>query len=385
MKQRNLSFFIIFNLFSHIYLTHPTQAIETIAREAIMIDMDTGASLFEKNADQMMPPASMSKLMTLYLLLQELKEGNLNLDDKFLVSERAWRLGGAKSGSSTMFLEPQELVTIRDLIRGIIIQSGNDACIVVAENLAETETLFAEAMNAKAIELGMFKSVFKNSTGWPHPEHKMSPRDLTILAKRIITDFPDYYFIFKEKEFTYNGIKQFNRNPLLYNKLGVDGLKTGYTSDAGYGLVASAKRGKRRIIIVVNGLKSKKTRKKEPERLLDWAFQKFNNYILFNAGETVDKAKVWLGKSSEVPLIIQKELKLTIKRNLRSKMKVILSLNSPIEAPIKKGDIIAKLKVVIPKQEQISIDLASGRTIERLGFMGRMHAIFTHLIWGHSG
>lgn len=360
-------------------------ALETTAREAILIDIETGETLLEKNADNLMPPASMSKLMTLYILFQRLRDGSLKLDDTFTVSERAWRVGGAKSGSSTMFLVPKKKVAVEDLIRGIIVQSGNDACIVVAEGLAGSEEAFAEEMTAQAKEMGMTNSTFKNSTGWPDPEHLMTPRDLAILAKRIILDFPEYYHYFKENEFTYNGIKQHNRNPLIYKNIGADGLKTGYTEESGYGLTASVKRGDRRLILVVNGLASKKARAIEPERLLVWGLREFNNYALFKAGEQVDTASVWLGESKTVPLLITRDVKITLPRKSRKKMKVSVSFSGPIPAPISKGAEIAKLTITAPGREAMEIPLIAGSDVEQLGLIGRLGAAFESIVWGNSG
>jgi len=350
-----------------------------------MIDYDTGAVLFEKNADQPMPPASMSKLMTLYLLFERVRDGALSLDDTFRVSENAWRKGGAKSGSSTMFLLPNKRVRIEDLIRGIIVQSGNDACIVVAEGISGTEEAFAEEMTARGREMGLKNSLFKNSTGWPDPEHRMSARDLTILAKRLIHDFPDLYGYFNEVKFTYAGIKQNNRNPLLYKDMGADGLKTGHTEEAGYGLTASAMRGGRRLILVVNGLPSKKARSQEPERLLEWGLREFGNFALFSAGETVDTADVWLGKKPTIPLVIEKKLLITLSRKARRNMKVRVVYGGPIPAPIERGTEVAMLVVTAPNRDPLEIPLVAGESVARLGLIGRLGAALSAIIWGRSG
>ncbi|MBT7511641.1 MAG: D-alanyl-D-alanine carboxypeptidase, partial [Rhodospirillaceae bacterium] len=224
------------------------QAIETIAKSAIIIEVATGETLMAKDADAPMAPASMSKLMTLYMLFERLKDGSLSLDDTFRVSDNAWRKGGAKSGSSTMFLSPRKRVKVEDLIRGIIVQSGNDACIVVAEGLSGSEAGFAVEMTERAREIGLASSTFRNATGWPDPEHRMTPRDLATLGQRLIEKFPEYYRFFKETEFTYGGIRQMNRNPLLYKEMGADGLKTGHTQESGFGLTASAIRNGRRLV-----------------------------------------------------------------------------------------------------------------------------------------
>lgn len=362
----------------------PAQALDTIAREAYMVDFDTGAVLYDKGGYVSMPPASMSKLMTVYMVMERLKDGRLKLDDKLRVSENAWRKGGAKSGSSTMFLEPGSLVRVEDLLRGIIIQSGNDACIVVAEALAGKESTFAEEMTAKARELGMENSTFANATGWPHPNHRMTPKDLTILARRTILDFPEFYHYYGEKSFTYNGIRQTNRNPLLYKNMGADGLKTGHTTEAGYGLTASAKRGNRRLLLVVNGLPSIKARASEPERLLEWGFREFNNYALFKGGETVAEADVWLGSKPRVPLVIQDKVFLTMPKNARKDMKVTVSYQGPISAPISKGAKVADLIITAKDQEPVIFPLVAGEEVERLGLVGRLIAAFKYIVFGSS-
>ncbi|MEK7245608.1 MAG: D-alanyl-D-alanine carboxypeptidase family protein, partial [Pseudomonadota bacterium] len=234
----------------------PARASETIAREAILVDFDTGQVLFEKDADKRVPPASMSKIMTAYLVYRRLAENRLALEDTLSVSENAWRKGGAKSGGSTMFLSPGERVKVVDLLRGVVVQSGNDASIVLAEGLASSERAFAEEMTALGRSLGLKDSNFTNTTGWPDPDHHMTTRDLALLSIRLIRDFPEHYKVYAERSFIYNGITQGNRNPLLYKDLGVDGIKTGHTQETGYSLTVSAKRADRRLILVVTGLKS---------------------------------------------------------------------------------------------------------------------------------
>ena len=363
----------------------PAKAIETQAKSAILVDMVTGETLLDKDADAPMPPASMSKLMTLYMLFDRLKSGSLSLEDKFRVSDNAWRKGGAKSGGSTMFLNPRKRVSVEDLIRGIIVQSGNDACIVVAEALSGSENAFAMEMNDKARELGLTGSTFRNATGWPHPEHRMTPRDLSVLARRLIADFPDYYHYFNELEFTYNGIRQMNRNPLLYKEMNADGLKTGHTQESGYGLVASAKRRDQRLILVVNGLSSKRARSAEPERLLEWAFRTFSNYALFKAGETVEEAEVWLGETARVPLVIGRDVHLTLPRKDRRKMKVTVKYQGPIPAPVKAGQEVASLMISTPTRSTIEIPLTAGADVAQLGALGRLWAALQTILWGEAG
>jgi D-alanyl-D-alanine carboxypeptidase (penicillin-binding protein 5/6) len=358
----------------------PAAAIETPARQAILLDMGTGAVLFEKNADEPMPPASMSKLMTVYLLLERLRDGRLKMDDTLPVSEKAWREGGSASGGSTMFLEPGTSVKVEDLIQGIIVQSGNDASIVVAEGLANDEAAFAKEMTKRGRELGLRNTVFRNATGWPDPEHLTTARDLALLAQRTIEDFPQYYHYYSEKEFTYNGIRQANRNPLLYKDLGADGLKTGHTEASGYGLTASARKRDRRLILVINGLNDVRDRTRESERLISWGFRDFDNYALFKAGEQVSTAEVWLGKAENVALVVDRDLTVTLPNAARSEMKVSVAYDGPIPAPITEGDRLAVLKISAPGVETVEVPLVAGNSVEKLGFFGRLFAAVKHLV-----
>jgi len=363
----------------------PAKAVETLAKQVVLMDAQTGAILFEKNADAPMAPASMSKLMTVFMIFERLRDGRLSLDDTFRISENAWRKGGAKSGSSTMFLEPGKRARIEDLIRGIIVQSGNDACIVIAEGISGSEEAFAEEMTVRAQQLGLSNSTFKNATGWPHPEHRMSPKDLATLAKLTIEQFPEYYHYYSERSFVYNGIKQNNRNPLITKDMGADGLKTGHTQESGYGLTGSATRGDRRLVLVVNGLQSKKERAREPERLLEWGFREFGNYDLLSAGEVIEEAQVWLGTEPTVPLIIENGLHLTLHKKARREMKVTVNYPSPIPAPFKKGDRLATLTVSAPGEQTVEVPLLAAADVERLGLVGRLIAAFKHILWGSSG
>lgn len=350
----------------------PAHAFETQAREALLVDMSTGTTLFEKNADQLMPPASMSKMMTTYMVFDRLKKGELKLDDTFTVSANAWEKGGAASGGSTMFLNPGEEVKLEDLIRGIIVQSGNDACIVVAEGLAGSEQAFAAEMTEKGKEIGLLDSTFRNATGLPHPDHMTTARDLATLARRTIEDSPEYYPYYAEKEFTHNGIRQGNRNPLLYKDINADGLKTGHTNEAGYGLTASATEGDRRLILVLGGLPTMKSRFEESERIMSWGFREFDTYTLFEPGEQVAEAEVWLGNEKTVPLVIPEGLKATLSREGRKDMKVAVSYDGPIRAPITQGDSIATLTVTVPDISPIEVPLAAGAGVEEMGFMGKL-------------
>jgi D-alanyl-D-alanine carboxypeptidase (penicillin-binding protein 5/6) len=324
-----------------------------------------------------MPPASMSKIMTTYLVFERLKDGRLSLDDELLVSEKAWRMGGSK-----MFVEVGNRVRVEDLLRGVIVQSGNDACIVLAEAIGGTEEGFAEMMTNKARDLGMTTSTFANATGWPDPNHRMTARELALLAQHVITDFPEYYHYYAETEFTWNDIRQSNRNPLLYMSVGADGLKTGHTEEAGYGLTASAERNGRRVVLVVNGLESQKARSEESARLVDWAFREFENYALFQPGEVVEQGEVWLGDKATVPLVIPDGLKITLARRARADMKVTVSYDTVIPAPIEQGQEVARLTVSAPDTDPVVAPLVAGESVERLGVFGRVTAALKYLIFG---
>ena len=315
--------------------------------------------------------------MTAYMAFEAIKAGRVKMDDMLPVSEKAWRMQGSK-----MFVHVGDRVKIEDLLKGIIVQSGNDACIVVAEGLAGSEEAFAEKATKRARELGLSNSTFRNASGWPAEGHLMTARDLSTLAKRIIIDFPEFYPFYSIRNFTYNGITQGNRNPLLYKDIGADGLKTGHTEIAGYGLTASAKRDGRRLVLVVNGLGSIKQRGEETERLLDWGFREFSNYLLFDAGQTVGDAETWLGSSETVPLVAGKRLLATLPRTARDGMVVKVVYNGPIAAPINRGDEIAKLLVDVPGQPTQELPLLAGTDVEKLGFFGKIGAAVKYLLTG---
>jgi len=357
--------------------------LDIAAREYILVDFHTGAVLDAKRPDERMPPSSMSKLMTAYMVFDALKSGRISLDDEMSVSENAWRIGGAASGGSTMFLNPNDKVKVVDLLRGMIIQSGNDACIVLAENLAGSEEAFAEQMNAKAKEIGLTNSNFMNATGLPHPDHYMTVRDLTVLARRIITDFPEYYAIYSETNFTYNGITQGNRNPLLYRVgSGADGLKTGHTEAAGYGLTASAIRNSRRLILAANGMASIKARDEETAKLMDWGFREFSNRNLFAAGDKVTDAEVWLGDKATVPLIVKNDLIVTLPRAQAQNITVKAVYDGPLPAPIAKDAEVGRLVVEAKGMDPIMVPLAAGEAAGRLGLLGRIKAAATYIFLG---
>jgi len=282
---------------------------------------------------------------------------------------------------SKMFVQVGSQVKVEDLIRGVIVQSGNDACIVLAEGIAGSEEQFAELMNQKGKEIGLTHSVFKNSTGWPDPDHKMSARDIATLARRIIKDFPEYYHYDSEKTFKYNGIEQGNRNPLV-QKGTADGLKTGHTEAVGYGLVASGERNGRRVIVVLNGLPTMRERAEEGERLLDWAFTNFEDVTLFTAGDVVERVPVWLGSSPTVPLVGGRDLVVTMPRNWRKTARISVSYDSPVRAPVAKGDTLGKLVVSGDGVPAMDVPLLAGDDVPKLSLPGRAIAVLSHFVTG---
>ncbi len=357
-------------------------AIETQARNAILMDYDTGQYLYVKDHEKMVPPASMSKLMTVNMIFEKLKDGSLSLDDTFTVSERAWKLGGAASGGSTMFLKIGEKVRVEDILKGILIQSGNDACIVAAENLAGSEDDFAEMMNKRARELGLNNSSFANSTGLPHPDQKMSVEDLAKLARHIIKEFPEFYHIFSEKYYTHNNITQGNRNPLLYSMPNADGLKTGHTEEAGFCLTASAKKGERRLIEVMTGMNSNKERSEEAERLMEWGFREFNNYNLLNKGQTIAEIPVVFGSEKQVRLVVPETVKRTLKKSQAPKIKMTAVYDKPVKAPVAVGDKLGEVRIELDGQEMENLPLVADRNVEKLGFFGRIGQNLKYLLFG---
>lgn len=342
---------------------------ETPAKQVYITDFDTGQVLFSKNAEERMPTSSMSKVLTMYLVFEALKEGKISLETELPVSEKAWRMGGSK-----MFVEVGKKAKVEDLIRGVIIQSGNDATIVLAEGLAGSEEAFARALNYKAKELGMTNSNFVNASGWPDENHYSTAKDLAILAKAIVTDFPDFYKYYSEETFEYSGIPQGNRNPLLYRDLGADGIKTGHTEGAGYGLMASGTKDGRRIIMVVNGLDSAQARGDESARLFSWALSNFENVKIFQKGQSVESAPVQFGKQDTVDLVAMKNIVMTLPKMTRDQLEVEAIYNKPLVAPVEAGQTVGKLKVQIPGQEPAEFDLVTASNVEELGFFAKMWA-----------
>ena len=359
-----------------LFVVCQANAFETKAKYALLMDADTGYVMLNKEAGVAMPPASMSKLMTAYMIFEGLKSGKITLDTEFSVSENAWKKGGAKSGSSTMFLNPNQKVKVRDLIRGIIVQSGNDACIVVAENMAGSEEVFADIMTRKAKELGLENATFKNATGLTQKGHEMSSFDLAKLAQALIRDFPEYYPIYSEKEFTYNGIKQGNRNPLLYDVPGADGLKTGHTEKSGYGLTGSVKSlDGRRLIMVINGLKTMTDRKEESQKIVNWGLGAFENIKMYQSGETVDTIPVWLGVEPTVSAVVDKDLVVTVPKGDTPDIRAEIHYNQPISAPIVKGQKLGQVIVRGPDNQTKTADLVAASDVAKVGYFGKLKAV----------
>jgi D-alanyl-D-alanine carboxypeptidase (penicillin-binding protein 5/6) len=318
---------------------------EVDAPTAILIEAKSGSILFEKNADELRAPSSMMKLMTAEVVFDALKKGEIKLTDEFRISENTWRKGGAPSGGSTMFAAINSRVSVDDLLHGAIIQSGNDSCMALAEGLSNTEAAFAERMTKRARELGLKKSTFANSNGLPDPGNKMTVRELAMLARHIILTYPEHYKLFGEREFTWNKIRQQNRNPLLTMLEGADGLKTGFTKEGGYGMVGSAIQNGMRLIVVVNGLEDADDRATEAKKLLEWGFRNFEARTLFAADQTVGYAKVFGGDSRSVKLASPEPIKVMVNRNGSDKLVARIVYTGPVRAPIQTGQQIGVLKV----------------------------------------
>jgi D-alanyl-D-alanine carboxypeptidase (penicillin-binding protein 5/6) len=350
----------------------PAGGFDTKAKHAILMNADADLIFYEKDADALMPPASMSKLMTLAVVFRELKAGHIKLDDQFKVSEHAWRTGGAPSGSSAMFAPLNSTVSVEDLIRGVTVQSGNDACIILAEGISGSEDAFVKEMNKYAKEIGLTKSHFENSTGLPADGHVMTARELALLANYLIKNYPEYYHYFGEKEFQFGKWRFTNRNPLVFEDLGVDGLKTGFIEEAGYGLVASAVRDNQRVIMVVSGLNTKKEREEEPRKLLEWGFKSFKPYRLFDQGEKVSDALVWGGTRHYVPLVGNENIDIILPFNTSGQVTAQIVYDGPIKAPIRKGDQVATLRVTAADTKATNdIPLYAGEDVGQSNFAMR--------------
>ncbi len=371
------SFLALASLFLLLIPSIAHAQIETSAKQAIVVDSETGIILMSKNADEKMPTSSMSKVITMYVVFEALKNGSFALGDTLPVSEKAWRMGGSK-----MFVEVDKRVKVEDLVRGVIVQSGNDATVVLAEGVAGTEGSFAEMLNSKAKELGMGNSHFANASGWPDPDHYSTARDLASLGQAMISDFPDLYKYYAEKEFTFNNIKQANRNPLLYRGIGADGIKTGHTEAAGYGLIGSGTENGRRVVVVLNGLEDERARAEESAKLLEWGLKRFENKTLVKAGETIEDAEVIMGKSQTVGLAVKEDLRLTVPKMSGANIQMQIKYDGPVIAPIKQGQEIGMLEIIIPGMETISQPVFAAQDVAGLGLFAKTVAKAKLLIAG---
>ncbi len=363
--------------------TDPMAAIDTTAQFAVVMDYETGAVLFSKHGDELMKPASMAKLITVSILFEKLKHGELKLDDTFEVSEKAWRQSITdKSEASKMFVRVGDAIRVEDLIRGIVIQSGNDACIVVAEHVAGSEEAFARLMNAQAKRIGLTRSTFANSDGMPDPAQNVTAHDLALAARYLIKEFPDYYHYFGEKEFTWSKITQPNRNLLLGTYPGADGLKTGHTAESGFGLTASAVQDGRRLIVVVNGLTSEAERATEAKRLLDIGFREFKTYTLLKPGDVVGEADVWAGDLHTVPLAVHKPVNIMLRRASREGLRVTLKYNEPVVPPIARGQELGSLTITAPGAPAMSVPVYAGSAVDSGGVLTQIKVALRSLMSG---
>ena len=374
-----MKFFLISFFFS-CFFNIKVFALDTTAKQAILYDYETKTIIFEKNSEELMSPSSMSKIMTMYYVFKKIKDGDLKLTDKFKVSKKAWKKGGSK-----MFVNVNTMVSVEDLIRGIIVQSGNDACIAIAEGISGSEALFAEELNILAKEIGMIDSSFTNSTGWPDPDHLTTIQDLLTLTVRTIEDFPEFYHYYAEKEFTYSGIKQFNRNPLLFNEINADGLKTGHTSLGGYGLVASVLKNNRRLILILNGLKKNRDRSDESERLIKVGFNQYKVVDLFFKNQTIANLQVWGGRKKNVEVYSKEDVNLTVPSRIKKDLKFTIKHYKPLLAPIEKDQKVADLIVKKKNNEIIKkFELFSKNEIRKISFFSKVYNNLKYLLLGDS-
>lgn len=373
-------------------LTAPATAFETIARTAILMDYETGEILYDKDADKRVPPASMTKLVLADVIFSKLKSGEITMDTTYRVSERAWKMGGSK-----MFVELGSEVRVEDLLRGIIIQSGNDACIVISEGIAGSEEGMVALMNARARELGMKDSLFQNTTGWPAENHYMSARDLAVISRHIIAEYPEYFHFYAEKDFTWTAgkgikpgegaqstIRQGNRNPLLYTTPPGDGMKTGHTEEAGYCLTGTQQRGDQRMIMVVTGLASERERATEAARFMDAAFKEFRRYDFYQAGDAITEAEVWNGEADKVALTVAAPLRLYFTPEGRQGLKVSYSYAAPLKAPLAAGQEVGTLTIEAPGYEVRKIPLVTAAAVEETGLIGRIMNAVSLEVFGYE-
>ena len=373
MKKIYFIFFIFLISFKN------ASSIETIAKQAILYDMNTKSVIFKKNSDQLVSPSSMSKIMTIYYVFKKISSGELSLDDEFVVSKKAWKKGGSK-----MFVKINDKVKVEDLIRGIIVQSGNDACIVLAEGLSGSESLFSEELTELGKEIGLKNSFFTNSTGWPDPQHLMTVEDLLTLSIKTIEDFPEFFHYYSEKEYTYSGIKQLNRNPLLFTELNSDGLKTGHTSLGGYGLVATVKKNDRRLILVLNGLNSSKERAKESERLIKIGFNQYENIKIADANENLRKLNVWGGNKKQIDIFSNEEISITIPKRAKKQLSFFVKYQSPLIPPISNEEPVGEFLIKKNKEILKKFDLYTNQKVEKMNFFQKIFHNFKFLLFGES-
>jgi len=374
MKKLFLTILISFILFSS-----KLYAIDTKAEQAIVMDFDTNEILFEKNSNIKTPPASMTKIMTVYAAFDRLKNTDLSIENECIVSAKAYKMGGSRT-----FLEIYDKVSIDELLKGIIIQSGNDASVALAECLAGTEDDFAKLMNVYAKRLGMLNTNFLNSSGWPVDNHYSTVYDLALLSNAVIREFPDLYLYFSDKEFTYNDIKQPNRNKLLSSVQGADGLKTGFTRASGWGIAATAKRDSRRITTVINGTNSSRSRLNEASNLINWAFSQTSQKLLVDKNQVIVEVDVWLGNKPRVNLVSSKKIVSTLSFDQIQLIKSSLEYKSPIEAPIKKGEVYGKLIIDIDGKPNIEVELIAENNIGSVNPISKVFAAMKYLIFGTS-
>ena len=372
-KPANLLLLIVFLL-----LTRQSFAIESIAKTALVIDLSTNEILLEKNSTEKTYPSSMTKMMTALVAFEKIKDGSLSLDQEFLISKKAWKMGGSK-----MFIEVDKRVSVYDLLLGVVVQSGNDASIAIAEGISGSEEIFAIEMNNLGKKIGLTGSNFTNSSGWPDDNHYTTAEDLAKVAQYTIENHYELYQMYKISDFTYNGIKQDNRNPLLYTFEGADGFKTGYTEAARYGLVGSAERGDRRLIVVLNGLESSKSRAQESLRLMDWGFNNFQLVDFYKKNEVIQEVDTWLGKEDKVDLVALEDISVSIPKAQLSSAKVTVLVEEPIATPIKIGDQIAKLQISFA-DKQVDFPLYSGEDIDQKNFFSRIFSAIYYIILGSN-
>lgn len=340
------------------------QSFQTIAPTAILVDSDTRAVLFEKNADELVAPASMAKIMTAEVVFNELKNRRLTMDSEFTISVNAWKKGGAGSGGSAMFANVNTAIRLEDLLRGLIVQSGNDAAIALAEGISGTEENFARLMNDRARQIGLTKSTFRNSTGYSDPEQKVTVRELAALSRFVIETYPDLYKMFGEREFTWNKIRQQNRNPLLAMDIGADGLKTGNVDESGYGLSGSAVQNGQRLIVVVNGLKTARDRAAESRKLLEWGFRSYEPHLLFEAGQVVGDAQVFGGDRRSLALVSERPVRVLVRRGEGERLSARIVYQGPLKAPIRKGAQVARIEVTRGDMKALEMPLYASEDVE---------------------